>query len=528
MMIPLKSFAITGSVLLAMTGASAAAMAEENTIYSLNLTTGVFPSGVSTENANGQLPDKSGYKHGFTENGWTVGRLDNRGYVAVSPTYTDREKPCENILTLPQIAVTGKSVITWASRSVYRHFPESYRLEAIVEGEEAKTLFTSGEESFFWKNNTVLLDAFQGKNITLRFVCTSSEGYMLALSDVLVREGESESNTEGSSTSSGNRKLIVDRGTGTWCVNCPSADVAVESLVEKYGDRIIALNTHVNDVLANELYWKTLDWYSIPRLMLNRIKATEGSDTKKFADYIDKATPFSIAITALERQGDEINCAAKVRVNEDMEGTYSVGYVLTGDFHDSQKAAYSQQNNCTQPYYGAFYYLPSVIPPALMYYDDVTLTFDGAFAETDGSTTLPLSSTLIPGEEYDVEWSIPVPELASTANALKVVAYVVDSTTGEIMNADVATLGKPISVSTLPADNGARRLYMNSEGEACISLPEGTQFSLEIFSMHGVRVYFEEGYANGQDNLRPSLSSGLYIIRLSTSDGEERLKAMIR
>ncbi|MDE5870826.1 MAG: hypothetical protein K2H22_02620, partial [Muribaculaceae bacterium] len=161
----------------------------ETPSYTLNLSSGSLPTDVETANANGLLPKKTAYKRGYTETGWTVDRLYNLGYVAVTPTYTAGEGSCENTLTLPLLRIEKGHRLTWKAQSVYRHFPESYRVEAIPADGSAPVILAEVEaESYSATSHDVSLAPVEGQEVSLRFVCTSSQGYLLAMWDVQAGE----------------------------------------------------------------------------------------------------------------------------------------------------------------------------------------------------------------------------------------------------------------------------------------------------------------------------------------------------
>ena len=178
-------FPLIFSILLA-SGAVISALpmqaAPETPAYILNLSSGKLPIDVETVNANGQFPKKIAYKRGYTETGWTVDRLYSLGYVAVTPTYTAGEGSCENILTLPTLKIEKGHRLQWTSQSLYRHFPESYRVEAIpADGSVPVVLVEIDSEPYTATSHNISLTSVEGQEVSLRFVCTSSEGYMLAV-----------------------------------------------------------------------------------------------------------------------------------------------------------------------------------------------------------------------------------------------------------------------------------------------------------------------------------------------------------
>lgn len=494
--------------------------------YSLKLSTGKFPKDVSVENANGVAPDVKAYKQGYTAEGWTVDRLWSLGYVAVSPTYNNEGKESENVLTLPAVTLGEKPMLQWSAQSVYRHFPESYRVEVITKtGGNPEILKEIESEEFTWTSHIADLSAWKGRDVTLRFVCTSSKGYMLALGSVSVLDGESDdsdtSDPDPEPASGFMRNFMIDRATGMWCVNCPAGDIALDELTERFGNRVIAVNTHVRDALANTPYWDEFDWYQVPRMMINRIKASAGDNAKKFEDYYDLPTSFSISLDEIPApEGRSLNVSARVTVNENIDNSadrYRVGYVVTGDFHNAENPEYVQQNNCTQPYYGAYYFLPSYIQPALMYYDDASITSETAFTGIESS----LPAQLTDGESYGVKWQVDVPEVLPDPAKARMVAFVLDTESGEIMNVTALRVGEKPSAGAVikPADSYAGNcISVVSPGAVSLNLPAGIRYKAEVYTAEGKLRDIKRGIGGNAEIWRPATSAGMNIIVVTTAN----------
>ena len=525
--------------LIAASGAAASALpvqAESSTpAYILNLSSGKLPKDVETANTNGLLPKKSAYKRGYTETGWTVDRLYSLGYVAVTPTYTAGDGSCENTLTLPPMKIEKGHSLAWKAQSVYRHFPESYRVEAVAaDGNTPITLAEVEAESYSVGDHDVSLAALEGQEVSLRFVCTSSKGYLLALWDVKVGEFSAEESTEEETSTDSEdafrRKYLVDRGTGIWCVNCPAGDIAVEKLAEQYGDRVVPVNTHVRDALANQAYWDELDWYSVPHMMLNRIKGSAGANTNKFGQYLDQPTSFAIQLDEIPApQGRTLGVTAHVRVSEAIDnndGRYRLGYVLTGDFHDRTNPEFIQKNNCTQPSYGPFYYLPASIPPELMYYDDVTLSSDAAFSGIEGS----LPASMEAGKDYEVRWQADVPELLPDAAQARVVAYILDTTTGEIQNSDALRAGEPATGGVNhPTEAESTEILGATREGVSVRLTAGEEYRLEVYTPTGSLTGSYSGISRGGYEVLPhQMAQGIHIITLTTGSTHISGKVAVR
>ena len=519
-------------------GAMASALpiqaASEAPAYTLNLSGGRLPQNVETANVNGLLPIKAGYKRGYTETGWTVDRLYSLGYVAVTPTYTGDEASCENTLTLPPLKIGNGYRLRWNAQSLYRYFSESYRVEAIpADGGGAVILAEIDAEPHIPTLHNISLAPLEGQEVSLRFTCTSAKGYLLAMWDVQAGEFEAEQPIdEEASTGSEDpfmRRYLVDRGTGMWCVNCPGGDLVMDELLDLYGDRIVAVNTHVNDALGNQEYWNELDWNSVPRLMLNRIKASAASGANKFIQYYDQPTSFAIRIDEIPApQGRMLEMTAHVSVSEAIDngdGRYRLGYVLTGDFHEPTNPRFIQNNNCNQPTAGPYFYLPANIPPDLMYYEDVTLTSAAAFSGIEGS----LPASMETGKDYEVRWQAEVPELLSDPSQARVVAYVLDTTTGEVQNSDALRVGEHPDLKAVELRDAEPSAILGATREGIsIKLTAGEKYRLDIYSAAGSLIGSLSGVSRGYEVVPFQTLPGIYIITLTTARTQTSGKVAVR
>ncbi len=493
-------------------------------VFELDLSDGMFPEDTYFSNLNGVLPERSAYKNGYTENGWIVDRLDNRGYVALSPTYNGEGESCRNILELPPAEIEPGFILSWEAKSVYRHFPEQYSVKVYLgEGSgPSPVLLDVDKEDYFWTHREISLDEYAGRRVKIVFECTSDSGYLLALDKIMIlRKGGMEEPAVVDDPSAGIvRRMMVDKATGMWCNNCPVADIRLDALRQQLGDRLVVLATHQGDPLQNLPYWDELKWYSLPRMMLNRIQATAGENIIKFQEYLDAPALFGITMDIPEITAERrLETAVHVRVAEPVDNAsdrYRVGYVLTGNFHDPDNPIYRQKNNCVLPAYGAYYYLPSEIKAPLVYFDHVTLTSETAFTGIEGSLPVDLD----PAGSYDADLSVDIPELLESSSDASLVAFVIDTATGEIMNVVEAS---PSSLSAVGSVGGAEvsdpALSVDCYGNVLTRLLRGESFRLDVFAPDGRILFSESGISSGDDTFRIPSFDGIVIIRLSSPSG---------
>lgn len=278
------------------------------------------------------------------------------------------------------------------------------------------------------------------------------------------------------------RTLFVEEFTGFWCTNCPAGMVEFQKLQRRFGDQMIGVSVHANDVLTVTDYFEANRKYSIPWFELNRVTATEGSSTKNFEkDYLTP-TLAHIYISNYTLDGERLEAEATVEWAEDVDNAsdrYRVGYVLVRDVvTDEPVAEYRQTNGVTSVSGEQYYYMPGYVNSDLSPVHNVVLTSE--FAHEGRPYSLPSS---VKAHEPEVSaFGIIKPENLDDFKNAKLVAYVIDQMDGRILNACIQDLDKPLSISGPEADRFA-------DGD----------YETEYYTLDGIKV------------LNPS--KGIYVMR---------------
>lgn len=289
--------------------------------------------------------------------------------------------------------------------------------------------------------------------------------------------------------------LMVDKGTGTWCVNCPEANLSVAQLEKRFGDYLVMLETHNGDVMANDSYFNDLAYRSIPYWMLNRIQGSRGEKPAKFDEYAFRPCNWDIRLTeATSVDNEKIKVSVTATYESELgaydssflnnySDRYRIGYVLTSDFSDPGNASYQQRNNSTQPGAEQYYYLPSLIPSELMKYHNVTLTYESAFTGFEKS----LPEQIISTSKTEFSFEIERPELLADLNKGRVVVFILDTETGEVLNSFAGMVG---------AD------FANTSAESISEENYESVYPSGVWNLQGIRVA----------DTAEGLPTGIYII----------------
>lgn len=320
------------------------------------------------------------------------------------------------------------------------------------------------------------------------------------------------------------KKLVVDKGTGMWCVNCPEGILSIESLERQFGESLIMLDTHItsgsasSDILANPSYFDGLGFNSVPWMKLNRIRNSASSSPQLFYNFYYRQVMFNLGITGLELQG---NGSASVTVTveaseqtDNSDGRYRVGYVLTSDFlNPDNNAHYFQRNGCNQVSSDRFYYLPARIPAPLCTFRHVTLTSDDAFTGIEGSLPTDITS----GSGHTFTWRFDRPEAVTDINDIRIVAYVLDTQTGEIMAADALKVAdaEVSGISDTVADTTDRTITVSADGCVNLTFDTPTDYTLDVYSVSGTRCMTLHGTPAYSASHHLGLQRGMYVITLT-------------
>ncbi len=330
------------------------------------------------------------------------------------------------------------------------------------------------------------------------------------------------------------RTLLVDKGTGMWCNNCPDGILILESLQSRYGSSLISVETHTGeDDLAQPEYWKNLGFYAAPYFKLNRNLTTAYSNDSKFKNEYEAVTSWQIRFSGLEKNGDDLKVNVKAESALQVDNSsdrYRVGYLLTRDYDKQPEGmTFYQANRLNTSKGKRFYYLPTYIPGKMMRFHDVTLPSEYAFTGIESS----LPAAVEPYEEYDASWTIPVAGYPDDLEDINVVVYVLDRETRRIQNAVTMTLDQWRESASIDRveDDGDIRINISADGHCRIDF--GTvyagDYELDLYTVTGARISAMTGVAEGNVAEHDfSLPEGIVIARLCAGNRSVTGKFIVR
>ena len=289
------------------------------------------------------------------------------------------------------------------------------------------------------------------------------------------------------------KNIVVEEFTGTWCGWCPRGIVGMEYMKKNYADQgFIGIAAHNDDPMALPNYQGVISAYGqgFPSATLNRYfyPVSPAAETLESYFLTLKDTPATagVDLTALydETKG-VINATASVEFGSlDPQAGYAFAFVVTED-HVGPYAQtnYYANNGAIEPLMDEWNKMAS---KAEWYFDEVARLIVAPYGIED---SLPASLEL--GQSYDYSVELPAGNVKDINNS-HVVAMVLNTTTGEILNAAQVSLKGQAGVESLVAEpeDGVYKVY-NLQGVKVVetqdasvvsSLPRG------IYIINGKKV----------------------------------------
>jgi len=302
------------------------------------------------------------------------------------------------------------------------------------------------------------------------------------------------------------RVPVVEEFTGTWCGWCPRGFVAMETARETYGDKVVLIAAHNGDPMEISDYdpmMETVDGY--PSSTVNRT-----TDTDPHPIYILNAIDQCIndhpegkvdvtaqwdddAMTKINIETSSMFAFAKENAN------YGVAIVITQDGMKGTGSSWGQANYYSgqsgDSYMEWWYDKGSRV--AGLTYNFVAVAAWNLINGFDGS----VNSSFAAGEEMKFNYvaDISTKSTIQDKSQLKVIALLIDRSTGGIINAAQTTIG----VDKLTGD-------VNNDG----SVNASDVTALYNYILNGDETFIATSDVNGDGSVNASDVTAIYNIIL--------------
>lgn len=304
------------------------------------------------------------------------------------------------------------------------------------------------------------------------------------------------------------RKFVLEEATGTWCGYCPSGLATIEKMKERYPDNFIAIAIHSDSEMsiADGSYDSFLDMVSsFPSARLNRIKWLDMMNPFDLDSELEMGVAM-IKASASFTEGKCVDVKTETTFGFDEFGqdSFRIAYVVTEDKVGPylQNNNYSNQDSADDPeeFLNWWIHQNQIVP---YIYNDVVRIIE----DYEGILGL-FHENIEEGKTYSVSYRIPLPEKFNNHENLNIVTLLLDSVTGEILNADSTEIeGEYTSVSeNIALDNVRIRVV-----ERVLIIENAVGSNITISNIEGLVV---KSFKASLDSERVILNSGIYIINI--------------
>ena len=297
-------------------------------------------------------------------------------------------------------------------------------------------------------------------------------------------------------------RVLLEEYTGFWCGWCPRGFVALEKLAELYPDDYVLISYHNEDEL------EILDRYSFPSPVDDYPSAWIERVAPGDAYYgYDYETDFAI-VDALQQQAKAFGYAdievtpvlsddlSKVEVtanvtfpNDVADANFALEYVLISDgLTDAswqQSNYYASGENGNPLYMDAFSQTSDAYVSGLTFNDVAVLTSEIGGIEGSIPTQVTGETPVTHSYSFNLADAVNTDGVSVIQNKanLKVAALLIDTTTGQVVNANKAKVALPTGISQLDGAT-VRTVYYDLQGRT-IGQPTHGIFLKKSFLANG-------------------------------------------
>lgn len=248
-------------------------------------------------------------------------------------------------------------------------------------------------------------------------------------------------------------RMVVEKGTGTWCQYCPRGIWGFEKMMEKYPDNFVGIAVHKNEDTYGRYglecsSYNALTFSSYPSAYVNRNPRMNVSPIPAVLEAAYQATCGDLRLGEVNVKSELVNSntinatATTTFVSDINNADYSISFVLTED----NVSGYYQSNGCKgMPYdeVGPFSTEGSAVAVDMQHVAREIFGFRGL------ENSIP--TTVKAEEPVTFTKTLTIPASVRDVKNLNVIAMLFNNRTGLIENAAQARVGEA-SVETAIAD----------------------------------------------------------------------------
>lgn len=290
------------------------------------------------------------------------------------------------------------------------------------------------------------------------------------------------------------RTVLIEEGTGTWCMWCPRGAYGLELMHEKYPGTFVDVAVHGSDEMMNIPYYVGAYNYftmGFPGCILDRNTELAGDPYYDIDSLLNtamkKGAIGKISTTAQYINSRQLAVEATVEFGKTFaEGEYGLLYIIVEDSVTGYEQANAYSGGNTPM--GGFENLPDPIPAGEYYFANVGRMVYPSF--TGDAEAFPAGTPR--HTPMTVSYTIDMPEV-QRMEMVKVVAAITEMSTGKIVNIHEVVPSIPEAVKGI---NAAADISVRATANGIEIVAAEALQSVEVWSIGGQLLYTAQPHYN--------------------------------
>ena len=290
------------------------------------------------------------------------------------------------------------------------------------------------------------------------------------------------------------RTVLIEEGTGTWCMWCPRGAYGLELMHEKYPGTFVDVAVHGSDEMMNIPYYVGAYNYftmGFPGCILDRNTELAGDPYYDIDSLLNtamkKGAIGKISTTAQYINSRQLAVEATVEFGKTIaEGEYGLLYIIVEDSVTGYEQANAYGGGNTPM--GGFENLPDPIPAGEYFFANVGRMVYPSF--TGDAEAFPAGTPR--HTPMTVSYTIDMPEV-QRIEMVKVVAAITEMSTGKIVNIHEVVPSIPEAVKGI---NAAADISVRATANGIEIVAAEALQSVEVWSVGGQLLYTAQPHYN--------------------------------
>lgn len=336
------------------------------------------------------------------------------------------------------------------------------------------------------------------------------------------------------------RTMVVEKFTGLWCNSCPAMDPVLYAMEHRYGNQMIEIVAYggsstmpESSLLYDDCYLNNVHVVNYPTVYYNHIYSSAQTDTRDTNTFANAAAKSCYALATLQSAtiaDSTISGTASCEFAYDFDNSanrYRWGFALV---EKKVECPIRQTNNCTVQQNNEYYYLPQNVSGSLHFCKSIARGFsDESSNASFKGLKESIPSTIEAGKTYKYDYSLALPAGVSNADAsnLKLVAFVLNNFTGEVINAAVidVTEGKSSGIAQAEGATAAAAPRIGFTSSRCsVTYPDGKSGVATVYSADGKQLFRSSAASFSISHL----PAGTYIVRAVSASGATTVSKVVK